>query len=119
GQRQVGQQQFLGEPGAAQQQFAVGSHDHGVAVEDQVVLAADDVDVGDGGSGLGGAAFHQGQSGVVLVAFEGRGVDVDDQADLGAAGDRERAAGLPDVLAHGHGEVDAADAHHFQGVAGD
>jgi hypothetical protein len=82
--------QVLDELRGAGEQRAVGGDHHRVAVEDQLVLAADHVDVGDGRARLGGPPAHQRQPHVVLVQLVRRAVDVDDQADTGAPGDRER-----------------------------
>ena len=103
--------------GARASSVAVRGHDHRVAVEDQLVLAADHVDVRDGGARLGGPAAHQRQPHVVLVQLVRRAVDVDHQADAGLPGHRERAAGLPQVLADGQRHVHPADPHHGQRVA--
>ena len=63
-------------------------------------------------------AGDQRQPDVVLVQLVRRAVDVDDEPDAGPRGRGERAAGLPDVLADGQRDVDAADADDGQRVAG-
>jgi hypothetical protein len=78
-----------------------GGHDHRVAVEDQLVLAADQIHVRDGGARLRRPALDQRQAYVVLVQLVRRRVDVDDEPDAGLAGGLERTAGLPEVLADG------------------
>ena len=85
GQVQVVDQQLLGELAGPGEQLAAGGHDHRVAVEDQLVLAADQVHVGDRGARLGRPALDQRQPYVVLVQLVRRGVDVDDEADAGRA----------------------------------
>ena len=69
------------------------------------------------GARLGRPAGHQRQPDVVLVQLVRRAVDVHHQADPGPRGHRERAARLPDVLADGQRDVDAADPDHLQRVA--
>ena len=110
-------QQVLGELRGPGEQLPVGGDDQRVAVEDQLVLAADHVHVRDGRPGLGGPAPHQGQPHVVLVQLVRRAVDVDHQAHAGPAGRGERAAGLPEVLADGQCHVDPAEPDHGQAVA--
>ena len=85
-QRQVDDQQILVELRRPGQQFTVGGHDDRVAVEDQLVLAADHVDVGERGAGLGRAALREPQPDVVLVQLVRRAVDVDHQPDAGLRG---------------------------------
>ena len=116
---QVDDHQVFVELRSAGQQGAVRGDHHRVAVEHQLVLAADHVDVRHGRARLDGPALHQRQPHVVLVQLVGGRVDVHDQADVGPPGDRERPARLPDVLAHGERHVHPADADHPQGVAGD
>ena len=92
--------------------------DQRVAVVDQLVLGADHVDVRDRRAGLGRPPRRQRQPHVVLVPLVRRAVDAADQPDLGPGGDRERAAVLPEVLADGQGDVDAADPGDHEPVAG-
>ena len=61
--------------GRAGEHCAVGGHDDRVAVEDQVVLPADHVDVGERAAGLGGPTRDQLAADVVLVALVRRAVD--------------------------------------------
>ena len=66
--------------GPAGQQVAIRRHDDRVAVEDQLVLAADHVDVGQHGACLARPALAQLQPDVVLVALVRRGVGHDQQS---------------------------------------
>src|SRR5690606_7921804 len=89
----------------------------GVAVEDELVLAADEVDVGEGAAGLTGAAGAQVQADVVLVALVRGGVQGEQQPGPGGAGDADGPAVLPEVLADDGGDVDAVDADDGEPVA--
>ena len=111
GEVEVDDEQLLLELRAAGEHRAVGGHDDRVAVEDQVVLAADHVDVGERAAGLGRPAGDELAAHVVLVALVGRAVDDEQELGAGAAGQRHGAAVLPDVLADDDGDVDPADAH--------
>ena len=92
----------------AQRHLAVRGDQHRVAVEDEFVLPTDGVDVQDRGAGLGGPATQQRQPDVVLVPLVRRTVDVEDEPDPDPSGDRERTAVLPQVLADGQRDIDAA-----------
>src|SRR5690606_24246134 len=91
--------------------------DDGVAVEDELVLAADAVDVGEGAAGLAGAAGAQLQADVVLVAPVRGGVEGEQQPGPGGADDADGPAVLPEVLADDGGDVDAVHADDGQPVA--
>ena len=91
--------------GPAGQQRARRVHDDRVAVEDQLVLAADLVGVGQRGARLPGPALAQLQPVVVLALLVGRGVGHHQQPGPGPGADRHRAAVLPQVLADGDGHV--------------
>ena len=67
----VDDHQALGELGGPGDDRAVGGHDHRVAVEDELVLPADLVDVGDGGTGLGGPVAHDGERASALPTLYG------------------------------------------------
>ncbi len=92
--------------------------DHRVALEDQLVLTTDHVDVRDGGAGLGGPPAHHRKPQVVLVQLVRRAVDVDHQPDPGPPGGGERPPGLPQVLADGQCHVHPAQPDHGEHVAG-
>ena len=112
-------QEVLGELRTPGQHPAVGADDHRVAVEDQLVLAADHVEVGQGAPGLCRATAHQLEAGVVLVPLVRRTVDAPAAARRRPrAAIDDRPALLPDVLADGQGHVDATDADHGQVVPG-
>ena len=103
-------EQLLGELRGPGEQLAVGGHDDRVAVEDQLVLAADHVDVGQGRARPRRARrAHQRQPDVVLVQLVRRAVDDRRTSPTPACrGRRDRAAVLPEVLADGQRDVDAA-----------
>ncbi len=103
----------------AQQRLAVRGDHEGIPVEDEFVLGADHVDVGDGRAGLSGAALEQLQPHVVLVALVRRAVDVHHEPGAGLPGDAEGAALLPDVLADRQGHVHAVEAHDGEATARD
>ena len=74
--------------------------DHeGVAVEDELVLAADERAEGDAGDVLAGALGEHPLALGALAGVVGRGGDVDDQRRAGQRLVAGRRAGLPDVLA--------------------
>ncbi len=116
---QVRHQKRLLEPRGARDQVPGGVHDQGVAVEDQFVLAADHVDVGQCHVGLAGAAGAQLQPRVPLVALVRRPVQHHQQGGPGLAHGGDRAAVLPQVLADHEGRVDAVQPHHREDVSGD
>ncbi len=91
-------------------------HDR-VAVEDQLVLTSEQVDVGQGADALAGSSRAQLEPHVVLVALVGRAVRDDEQARLGSVG-RLGGTVLPQVLADRDRDVDAADLHDVDRVAG-
>ena len=118
GKFKIGNDQFFDELQGAYHDGAVLAGDHGVAVENQLVLAADEVDIGKWAARLPGAPPDQVAAYVVLVALVRAGVDHRQQAGvrLGSRGDRP--AVLPQVFTDGNRDVDAADAQHVQFVAG-
>src|SRR5207244_7531513 len=76
---------------------AVGRHHQRAAVEHQLVLAANGVDVGDPRARLRGASPKDVLALVDLAAVEGRAVDVRDQREADVVPPRH--AGEPGVLA--------------------
>ena len=112
--RQVDGQQVLDELRGAGEQLAVRGDDERVAVEDQLVLAADLVAVDDRGVRLGRAAADQGQPQVVLGPLVGRGVGGDDEVDAGLPSHAARPALDPEVLADGERDVDPVQPHDRQ-----
>ena len=102
----VRDQQLLFELSAAGEHAAFGVAHERVAVEHELVLAADRVQVGDGDQVVGGARGDHARPVEGLPAVVGRGVDVD--AELGAAERHriERQAGIPDVFADADAERD-------------
>ncbi len=123
GQVEVGHHQGLVELRPAGQQVTGRRHDDRVAVEDQLVLAADKVRVREHGAGFGRAPLAQRQPRVVLVPLVRRRVRHHQQARAGGPGDCDRPAVLPQVLADRDRDVDRLAAlgrqpEHRQRVAG-
>ncbi len=115
---QVQDHAALGELRGPRHDLAVLVDDDRVAVEDQLVLAADHGEVRRGAAGLLGPLADQLQTRVVLVALVGGGVDRDQQARPRRTGGGDAAAVLPEVLADGEGDVHAVDAQDRHAVAG-
>jgi hypothetical protein len=115
-QLQVDDQQLLLELGGARDLPAVGTHHDRVAIEDELVLTADHVDVRERRVALAGAAGAELEARVVLGPLERRGVDHQQQPGLGGGRHRGRPV-LPDVLADGYRDVDAVDLDDLQRVA--
>ena len=111
GDLQVDQGQLLYELCRPVQHRAVGKDHHRAPVEHQVVLAADQVDVGQRRTNLGSPAADHPDAHVVLVPLVGRRVRHQQHIDL-AGQRRHGSAGLPDVLAHHDADVDAPPADH-------
>ena len=106
----------LGRP--AQDGF-VGTDHERVAVEDQLVLTADHVDVREDATRLGGSSPAQVETGVVLVAFVRRTVDNDEQAGTRCPGGGDGSALLPQVFADRQRDVDPVQPDDAQVVARD
>ena len=104
---QVDEEQLLVELCSSCEHLAVRCNNDRVAVEDELVLAAGHVDVGERRARLRRAATGQLATDVVFVPFVRRPVDVGDEPDSGGAADRDRPAVLPQVLADRHCDVDA------------
>ncbi len=116
GRSRSAKQELLGELARAGDQGAVGGDHEGVAVEDQFVLAADLVGVGERAARLRGPPHAQVAPHVVLLPLVRRGVRHHQQTRAGRSGDRHRAALLPQVLADRDGHVDAVQAEDRQPV---
>jgi hypothetical protein len=101
----------------AGEQPPVGVDDEGVAVEDELVLAADAVDVHERGAGLHGAAGGELAAHVVLAPLVRRAVDADDEPGAGGCRDVHRSALLPQVLADDGDDVHPVQPHDRQPVA--
>ena len=114
GKFKIGNDQFFDELQGAHDDGAVLTRDHGVAVEDQLVLAADKVDVCEWAAGFAGAPPDQVAAGVVLVALVRAGVDHRQEAGVRLGGRGDRAAVLPQVFTDGNRDVDATNAQHVQ-----
>jgi hypothetical protein len=83
-----------------------------VAVEDQLVLSANEVADGEGGTRLAGALRDHPLAVRALAAVIRRCRRVDDQARARERLDRSRRARIPDVLADGQPDPRAADLDH-------
>ena len=86
GEVEVDHQQLGLELGGPGQQRAVGVDDERVAVEDQLVLAADEVDVGECAVAVPGAAGAQAEPRVVLRRLVRRTVEDDEESGFCARG---------------------------------
>src|SRR5581483_260546 len=89
------------------QQLASRAEDAAVAVEDELVLPADRVDVGDEGAVVGRALGDHPLALDSLGRVVGRAVDVDQQLRAVLRLPRHRAGGIPAVLAHGEADANA------------
>ncbi len=118
GELEVDDQQLGVELAGAAQHRAAGVDDDRVAVEDELVLSADEVDVRQHALALGGPASAELEAYVVLVGLVRRTVGHDEQRCVGSLGRGGRAV-APEVLADRERDVDAADLHDVDRVAGD
>ncbi len=109
---------MLGELRRPRDDLAVRRGDHRVAVEDQLVLRTDQVDVGNRRTGLGGPTGDQRRAHVILGALVRRTIEANHEVYAHFAQRRHRAAVLPDVLADDHAHVHAVQPHDRQGGAG-
>ena len=107
--RQVDEHQVGVELRARRHQRAVGSHDQRVAVEDELVLAAHLVDVGNGAARLGHPPAQQGQTLGVAAPVVGRGVQVHDHVRPGSTLVRHGPVVEPHVLADGDADPRPCD----------
>ena len=94
---------------AAGEQVALGVEGERAAVEDELVLAADLVDVDQRRVGVGGAGGQHPLAVGRLAAVVRRGVDVDRQLGAAVGLHGERTVGAPHVLADADADLDAAD----------
>ena len=110
GQIEIDDEEVLAEGRCPGEQGAVGCHDQGIAVEDELVLPTRHVDVGEGSTELACAPLAELQARVVLVALVRRAVDDDEQSAPACLGDRTPL--LPQVLADRERDVHATDVEH-------
>ena len=109
GEVHVQHEQVLDELRRACQHRAVRADDERVAVEHEVVLAADLVGVDQRRARFGRAARDERQPLLVLRPLVRRRVRRHHEVDAGAAQRRDRAAVLPDVLADDHADVEPVE----------
>ena len=109
--RPVRRHHGLAERRQLERERAVGIERERGAVEHQLVLAADLVDVDERQAALGDARDRDVEADVALVAPIGRAVRHDQHfgAGLGQALDHSRAPQCPDILADRHAEAHAAE----------
>ena len=105
---QFAQHHVLGELPAPGEQRPVGPEHHAVAVENQLVLAADHVGVGHERAVVRGARGEHPLPGRALGLVVGRGGNIDEQPRATAMRlFRRRPARIPDVLAHAYAKDEA------------
>ena len=115
---QVGSQHVFVEQGRSGHELAARSVDRAAAVEDQVILAADEVAVERQHGIVGGA---RGQHLLALPGFarvEWRAVDVDDHLRPSQALILHGAGGIPDVFADGHADPRVTDLEELHARSG-
>ncbi|MNZ36659.1 hypothetical protein D3C78_540880 [compost metagenome] len=97
--------------------MAAGRHHAGAAVEHQLVLATDLVDIDDRHVALARARRQGLLAQALLVQVERRGIEVEHQPRAGGTR-RGHRLGMPDVLADAQRHRHAGDLHHARLVAG-
>ena len=105
----VGDEQLLGELRRSRGDAALVVGDERVAVEDELVLAADERAERHRGEVVAGALGDHLLALVALARLVGGGRDVDDQPGAGQRLVGDGGPGLPDVLADRHADRDAVD----------
>ena len=98
-------------PGRACDDLAVGVDDGGVAVEDELVLAADEVAEDEREAVVARSRREHLLAALRLADVERRRGEVDEQLGSGG-GEVGGGARLPDVLADGHADAQPAERHH-------
>ena len=117
GQVQVDDEEIRLELRCPRDRLAIGSDDHRVSLEDELVLAPDEVHVRKGTAGFACSARAQLEPSIVLGRLVRRTIDDDQQPGLRGPCCLGRPV-LPDVLADGQRDVDATDLDHLRLVAG-
>ena len=102
--------ELVAELGPASDDVAAGVDDHRAAVEHELVLTADGVDVGDGDTVVDGAGGEHARAVGAAAAVVGRGADVDAELSAAAGHAGEGLARIPDVLADADAEGEVAGA---------
>ena len=106
---EVGDDQRLPERRATGHRPAVRAAYDTVAVEHQLVLSADSVEIGDEQPVIRGTGSDHPPAGLALPGVEGRRVDVHDQLRAVLPLDRRGPRIVPDVLAHVHADSRAVE----------
>ena len=115
---EVGDEQVLAEHWRAREQVAAGAVDGRAAVEDQVVLSADEVAIEREHGVVGGASGEHLLALLRLAGVERGAVDVDDDFCAGQALVLHRTGGVPDVLANRYADPRAGDVEELHALAG-
>ena len=105
---EVGEEKGFVEALGPGEQLARGVEDHAAAIEDQLVLAADEIDVADEDALVGGAGGEELVAVLRLAGVERRAVDIHDHLGAGLGLQDGGADGAPDVLADVHADPRAA-----------
>ena len=108
--------QLLGELGQRRQQPPRRVEDERSAIEDQLVLAADAIDVDQPAAGVGRPGGQHLLPLADAVEVVGRGVDVDDQFGAGGGLGGDGTLRVPRVLADRYADADPADAEQLGGA---
>ena len=107
--RHVGDQELFFEKRGASHQVPVGVEHHAAPVEDELVLTAHLVDVGERAARIRSAGCEHALAGTRLAGMERRTVDVDVQLRPAGSLFGQRASGAPDVLADADAHLHTAD----------
>jgi hypothetical protein len=105
----VDDEEILGEGRTGRHEISVGVEDEGRAVEDEFVLAADEVDVAERHHVVRGARSEHPAAELVDAQSVRRSVDVDDQLGSRPRLPLGRARRIPDVLADADADARAGD----------
>ena len=116
---EIDEEQMLGELRSSGEDPARAVDHQRVAVEDQIVLPADEVHVRDDRLVRDRPPHHEREAHAGLVPLERGAVDHEQHADVGSEHPLDRTAVAPEVLADDDRDVHAADAQHQELIAGD
>lgn len=114
---EIGDQQVIFERTCGDMDRAVGIGEHRSAVIDHRILAADEIDIGQGDAGLGHPHRQQLVAPRVLAVLERRGIRHDH--DFGTVGDRiGQWLGKPEILADDDANLDGVDLDNTRSAIG-